>query len=244
MASPQPLWENGPRLKQVPGVFPMGTDSILLADFSAPAPRDRILDLGTGSGILPLLLLYDRAGVRATALELDANACALARKNLEANGLGQRSTVIQGDLRAYREILAPGAFDLTVSNPPYFSAGSGRRAGAGMEHARSDETCSLTELCEAAAWATRWGGRFTLVFRPERLCDLLDALRRTGFEPKRLCPVHHTQTAPVNLILLDARRGGKPGLTWENDLYLYHPDGTETPALRRIYRREGKETSL
>lgn len=231
------LWEDGPRLKQRPGVFPMGTDSILLAAFCQPSPRDRVLDLGTGTGILPLLLAFDRPGLSVTAVELSPEACTLAEENMTLNGLSGQVTVLPGDLRQHRSLIPTGRFDLTVSNPPYFPVGSGHAAENGLEHARGDGTCTLDDLCQAAAWATRWGGRFCLVFRPDRLCDLFVSLRGSGFEPKRLRPVHHDIASPVNLVLVEARRGGNPGLIWESDLYLYNADGTESDALRSIYRR-------
>jgi tRNA1(Val) A37 N6-methylase TrmN6 len=231
------LWDGGPILEQASGVFPMGTDSILLADFARPGKRDRILDLGTGSGILPVLLLSRQAQCTALALEIDPAACDLARRNLAQNQLSQRGSVLEGDLRDHRQLLKAGGFDLTVSNPPYFSRHSGPPAGNGLRDARGEHCCTLSQLCQAAAWATRWGGRFCLVFRPERLAELICALRENSLEPKRLRPVHHARSSPVNLVLLEARRGGNPGLTWEDDLYLYHPDGTETPELRRIYHR-------
>ena len=127
---------------------------------------------------------------------------------------------------------------MTLDDFDYFAANTGHAAGSGLAFARGDGTCTLTDLCRAAAWAVRWGGRFSLVFRPDRLCDLLEALRLSGFEPKRLRPVHHSVTDPVNLILLEARRGGNPGLIWEKDLYLYEPDGSPTLELQRIYRRQ------
>lgn len=237
MRSLETLWNGGPTLEQAPGVFPMGTDSILLAAFTRMGNRDRLLDLGTGTGILPLLLLYGRPGATATAIERDAAACDLARRNLRRNGLDGQAAVLQGDLRNHRSLLPTGQFDCTVANPPYFAEGTGYAAGSGLEYARGDGACTLRDLCQAAAWATRWGGRFSLVFRPDRLCDLITVLRETGFEPKRLRPVHHTLGAPVNLILLEARRGGSPGLVWEPDLCLYLPDGSETPELRQIYHR-------
>lgn len=234
---PETLWDNGPILEQAPGVFPMGTDSILLADFSHPDPRARILDFGTGNGILPILLLYDHPDLTATALEKSAPACSLAKKNFQRNSLTSRITLLEGDLRDYRTILPCGGYDLTISNPPYFPLDGGYIASKGLQEARSELSCTLSQLCAAAAWATRWGGSFCLVFRPERLCDLLTCLREHGLEPKRIRPVHHTVGMPVNLLLLEARRGGKPGLIWENDLYLYTSDGRETPEVRRIYRR-------
>lgn len=235
---PQTLWDGGPILHQAPGVFPMGTDSVILADFARPGPKDRILDLGTGTGILPILLLYDRPRCTGAAIELDAGACELARKNFEANGLWDRIRLIPGDLRQHREKIPTGQFDLTVSNPPYFGAGTGPDAASGLKNARGDSTCNLQELCRAAAWATRWGGSFCLVFRPDRLCELISSLKEAGFEPKRIRPVHHTPTSPVNLILIESRRGGNPGLTWEKDLFLRDEQGNESAELKRIYRRE------
>lgn len=213
------FWPGGPVLSGGPGVFPTSTDPILLSDFARPGPSDHILDLGTGSGILPVLLLHDRPGASAAAIEIDPAACALAEKNFRQNGLEDRTALIAGDLREYRSLLPPGGFDLTVSNPPYFQKGAGKDAR--LKNARGDETCTLADLCAAAAWATRWGGRFCLVFRPERLCDLMVCLREKGLEPKRLRPVCHSPDHGVSMILLEARRGGKPGLSWEKTLFLH-----------------------
>ena len=234
---PETLWDGGPILYSAPGVFPMGTDSILLADFARPGRRDRILDLGTGSGILPVLLLSKCPQAQALALELSPAACRLAEQNLAANGLTDRCQVVEGDLRDHRQLLTAGSYDLVVSNPPYFALNSGFVAEKGLHHARSDGSCTLEDLCTAAGYGLKWGGRLCVVFRPERLCSLIACLQKAGMEPKRLLPVHHRPGQPVNLILLEARRGGKPGLTWEPDLYLYTPEGQESPRLRAIYHR-------
>lgn len=232
------LWDGGPLLHQSPGVFPMGTDSILLADFARPGPKDRVLDLGTGTGLLPILLLFSRPRLTASAIEKSPEACQTAQKNFHCNGLSDRIRLIPGDLREHRSLIPTGQFDLTISNPPYFPAGSGPDAGSGLKDARGDATCTLDDLCQAAAWATRWGGSFCLVFRPDRLSELFLSLKNAGFEPKRIRPVHHTAHSAVNLILVEARRGGNPGLIWEKDLYLRDETGMESPELRRIYRRE------
>lgn len=232
------LWDGGPLLHQSPGVFPMGTDSILLADFARPGPKDRVLDLGTGTGLLPILLLFSRPRLTASAIEKSPEACQIAQKNFDCNGLSDRIRLIPGDLREHRSLIPTGQFDLTVSNPPYFPSGSGPDAGSGLKDARGDATCTLEDLCGAAAWATRWGGSFCLVFRPDRLSDLFLSLKNAGFEPKRIRPVHHTVHSAVNLVLVEARRGGNPGLIWEKDLYLRDETGEESPELRKIYRRE------
>ena len=234
------LWDNGPRLLQEKGVFPMGTDSVLLADFAAASPRANILDLGCGTGILTILKLFGHPGRTATALELSEDACRLARNNFDLNGLSSVK-LVQGDLRDHRTLIPTGQFDLTISNPPYFSAGSGPAASGGLSAARGETACTLEELCQAAGWSTRWGGSFCLVYRPERIVPLFLALRASGFEPKRIRPVNHDPSAPVNLILVEARRGGNPGLVWERDLYLRTPEGEESPELQAIYRRRNKE---
>ena len=230
----QPLWKDGPVLHQAPDVFPLGTDSILLADFARPCKAERILDLGTGGGTLPVLMGFGRPDLRFTAVENDPAACPLARKNLAENGIP--AEVLEADLRHYREILPAGAFDLTVSNPPYFEQ-SGGLVSNHLGAARSDRGCTLAELCAAAAWATRWGGRFCLVFRPERIPALFAALEAAGFAVKRLRPVHHSPDKPANLLLIEARRGGNPGLRWEEDLFLRTADGLDSPEVLRIYHR-------
>ena len=225
------LWSGGPILNQREGVFPLGADALALSDFARPGPRDRILDLGTGSGVLPLILCWDRPEVSATAVEISPAACGLARENISRNGLEDRITLLEGDLRNHRQLLPMGVFDLAVSNPPYFPKGSGKEAR--LSAARMELTCALEDLCAAAAWSLRYGGRFCLVFRPERLCDLTEALRAQGMEPKRIRPVHHDSTKPVNLLLLEAKKGGRPGLQWEKDLYLFTEAG-QFSAIREV----------
>lgn len=229
------LWPGGPVWSGAPDVFPLGTDAILLADFARPHSGDRVLDLGTGSGVLPLLLSAGQPGLRVTAVDISPAACALARKNLADNRM--EGTVLEADLREYKSVLPCGGFDLTVSNPPYFAAGSGAAPAPHRRTAREDGTCTLPQLCAAAAWSTRWGGSFCMVFRPERLGELFSTLEQAGFAPKRLRPVHHAPGRAVSLLLIEARRGGKPGLLWEPDLYLFTAQGQESPEYRRICRR-------
>ena len=184
-----------------------------------------------------MLLLSIQPRASAAAIELEPAACQLAQKNFTCNGLDARTRLISGDLRQHRTLVPAGGFDLTVSNPPYFPVGTGYDAAAGLQNARGDGTCTLDDLCCAAAWATRWGGRFCLVFRPDRIAQLFVALDRAGFAPKRLRPVHHDAASAANLVLVEARRGGKPGLIWEKDLSLYTAQGQESPELRNIYHR-------
>lgn len=192
-------------LEQRPGVFPLGGDSQALGGFIRVRRNETVCDLGCGSGVLGLYLLSREPSLRLTGLELDEAAAALARENFAANGL--TAAVIQGDLRGARELFPAGGFDLAVSNPPYFAAGSGRSGGA----ARMEETCTLEDVCAAAGWLLRNGGRFALVHRPERLADLFCSLRAHGLEPKRMQLVQ-TANRPPSAVLLEACQQAKPGL--------------------------------
>ena len=192
-------------LRQQEGVFPLGSDSQLLGGFAQVRRGERVCDLGCGSGVLGLYLLAREPSLRLTGLELDPKAVRLAQDNFAANRLDAQ--VVQGDLRAVRHLFPAGCFDLAVSNPPYFAVGSGFSGGS----ARMEETCSLADLCAAAAWLVRSGGRFALVHRPERLCDLFCALRASGLEPKRMQLVQAPDKTP-SAVLLEACRQGKPAL--------------------------------
>lgn len=189
------------------GVFPLGGDALALGDFASVKAGQRVCDLGTGSGALLLLLARRAEGLSLTGVELDPLSAQTARENLEANRLP--GEIVAGDLRAVP--LSAGSFDLVIANPPYFPVGGGRSGGP----ARSEKFCSLDELCAAAARLTRNGGRFALCHRPERLADVVCALRAHGLEPKRLKLISHGPEHPPSLLLMEAVRQGKPGLKIE-----------------------------
>ena len=189
------------------GVFPLGGDALALGEFATVRPRWRVCDLGTGSGALLLLLARRAEGLSLTGVEQDPLAARTARDNLAANGLP--GELVLGD---WREAPLPaGVFDLVVSNPPYFPPGSGR----GNDPARMELHGGLEELCAAAGRLLKNGGRFALCHRPERLCDVLCTLRAHGLEPKRLKLVAHSPAHPPALLLVEAVKGGRPGLTVE-----------------------------
>lgn len=185
------------------GVFPLGGDTLALGRFATVRRRWRVCDLGTGSGALLLLLAGREAGLSLTGVELDPLAAETARGNLELNGLEGR--IWQGNWQDAP--LPAGGFDLVVSNPPYFARGSGGRGGPG----RMEEE-KLEQLCRAAARLVRSGGRFALCHRPERLTDLLCALRASGLEPKRMQLVAASPAHVPSLVLLEGVRQGRPGL--------------------------------
>ena len=189
------------------GVFPLGGDALALGEFATVRPRWRVCDLGTGSGALLLMLARRAPDLQLAGVERDPLAARTARDNLAANGLP--GELVLGD---WREAPLPaGVFDLVVSNPPYFPPGSGR----GNDPARMELHGGLEELCAAAGRLLKNGGRFALCHRPERLCDVLCTLRAHGLEPKRLKLVAHSPAHSPALLLVEAVKGGRPGLTVE-----------------------------
>lgn len=189
------------------GGFPLGQDTLLLGRFATLRRGGRVCDLGCGAGALPLLLLARESSLDLSGVELDGEAAALARHNLAENGLS--GVIRTGDLRRVREQFPAGRFDLVVSNPPYFPAGSGESGGS----ARMELCCTLTQVCAAAAFLLKNGGRFALVHRPERLAGLMEALGQSGLEPKRLQMVQHDRDKPPSAVLVEAVRQGRPGLS-------------------------------
>ena len=232
------LWPGGPRYISGGGAFPLSTDSVLLADFAANVRAGKLIDLGCGGGILTVLLQRSHPGAAVCGIELQADAAAQCRENLELNGMDSGG-ILFGDLRCARTLYAAGSFDLAVSNPHYFPTGSGCTSpDAARAAARDERTCTLRELCEAAALLVRWGGAFCVVHRPERLSELCCTLTDCALELKRLRMVQHRPDSAPNLVLLEARRGGKPGLSILPPLILTEPDGSDSAEIRRIYHRE------
>ena len=190
-------------LCQPEGVFPLGEDALALGGFATVKRGWRVCDLGTGSGCLLLLLAGREEELRLSGVDRDPAAAQAARDNLARNGLS--GEIWTGDWRAVP--FAPGSFDLVISNPPYFKAGSGGDGGT----ARMEEA-ALTDWCAAAGRLTKNGGRFALVHRPERLAELFLTLARSGLEPKRLQLIQHDAHTPPSAVLVEAVRQGRPGL--------------------------------
>ena len=224
-------------------LFPPGTDSFLLSSLPRLKPGLRICDLGSGNGLLGLLLLQRQPRLTVTGVELQPCSAALADRNAAENGLEDRLCTLRGDLRNIRQLLPTGSMDLVVSNPPYYPAQSGALSdAAALQTARAEVHCTLDDLCSAAAWLLRWGGSFCLVHKPERLTDLLCSLRSAAIEPKRLRMVCCRPESAPSLVLVEGRRGGKPGLTVEEPLILQNSDGSPTRELDIIYFRKQEDT--
>lgn len=219
------------------GQFPPGLDSFLLASLPELRAGLRVCDLGCGTGLLGLLLLQREPRLAAvTGLDIQPEAVRLGTLAAAENGLEDRLRFRLEDLR--ETALPAGSFDLAVCNPPYFSPSGGPPPREEARRiARTEASCALEDVCRAAARLLRWGGRFCLVHKPERLTDLVCGLRREGLEPKRLRLVCARPEKAPSLILLEARRGGRPGLRVEPALILEDPDGSPSAELDRVYFR-------
>ena len=232
------LWPGGPKFLQSDTGFKLSTDSVLLAHFVNTSRVKRCIDLGSGAGILTVLLCEKNPNLQIEGVEIQQDSVTLSKQNLEANGLSNRAVIHHADLREHRRFLEAGVYDLVVSNPPYFAEHSGKSAPVTSRAiARDERTCSLTDLCTAAGYLCRWGGNFAVVHRPERLSELFCAMTCAGIEPKRLQLICYRSNCIPSLVLVEGRRGGKPGLTIEAPLVLTNPDGSQSDKVLQIYHR-------
>lgn len=231
------LWPDGPQFIRRDGVFPLGTDSVLLASFSQNMRDRRACDLGCGAGVLSILLAWHNPHLSVDAVDILPAAVENTRENAAVNGLSERVAVRLMDLRDYRQLEA-GAYDHVTANPPYYAQGSGKSPQSpDIAKARAEQACTLSDICRAAAYLTRWGGRFTLVHKPERMAEVIALCAQNGLEPKRLRLVQHKARSQPNLFLLECRRGARPGLVVEPPLILAEDDGSDSEEIKRIYHR-------
>ena len=222
---------NGLTLTLCDGAFPLSTDSMLLSYFVRLPKQASVLDLGSGCGTLGLLLCSKDANCRITGVELDAKAHQEALENIRRNRLSSRMESICADLRSVSDRFSAGSFSCCISNPPYFSEGAASRS---LPNARQELSCTPEDLFRCGSSLLKFGGDFFLVHKPERLADLIATAAKYRLEAKRLCLVRHKEGSPVNLILLQLRKGAKPGLQWE-EIILHRADGSPTSLYQEIY---------
>ena len=223
--------QNGFTLRLCEGAFPLSTDSIALADFAKLPKNARVLDLGAGCGTIGLMLCAKDETCSVVGVEIDENAHKTAIVNCADNHITDRYSSICADIRAIPDLVKPGSFHVCISNPPYFTGGFQSKTAA---VARQECLCTLETLFSSAAWALRYGGDFFLVHKPERLSEICALGSKYTLEPKRLRLLRHRQDGPVSLILVQCRKGGKPGLIWEEES-LHDHCGNITDYYRSIY---------
>lgn len=216
-----------------------GTDAVLLSHFAAPARGERVCELGTGCGAIALRLCASGAPLAVHGVDIAREAIALANMSAEAFVGSPTPTFAVADWNEPSSIAPAGSFRRVVCNPPYFPPDSGIRSREPVVRlARHEQPDTLAAVCRAAAWLLQYSGRFCLCHRPERLAAVLATLIAHGLEPKRLQAVQQTANTPPWLFLIEARKGGKPGLSWEAPLILGEADGTPSAAYREIYGSE------
>lgn len=220
---------NGFTLDAAQGSFPLSTDSMLLGDFVKLQKNAQVLDLGAGCGTLGVLLCARDATCQVTGVELSESAHAAAQDNIRRNSLQGRMHSLCAYLRTVS--LQPGSFSVCVSNPPYFSGGPASKENP---LARREDCCSPEELFAAAAKALKFGGDFFLVHKPERLAQLIACGAKENLEAKRLRLVRHSEGGEISLILLQFRKGGKPGLIIE-EATLFDKENKPTNYYQSVY---------
>ena len=220
-----------------------GTDAVLLADFASPKRIDRAVDLCTGGGIIPLLWLCgDAPREKMIGVEIQRACCELARMSIAANGDGERFDVMECDLRQVENYLPREKFSLVTCNPPYFAAGSGfANKSESRTIARSETMCHSLDVCRAAKYLLKYGGRLCLCQRPERMADVICAMRECLIEPKRIRLVQPRANSEPWLGLVEGRRGGRPGIKFMPTLIVENGSGSYSDEMRQIYGRYGDE---
>ncbi len=222
---------NGFTLDFSPGAFPLSTDTIALSGFVKLPKNAKVLDLGSGCGSLGHLLCAKSGDCHITGIELDEAAHEMALKNAQTNGISSRFHSICADMNTVSGFLTPGHFSVCVSNPPYFASGPQSQKAP---LARREDCCTMDSLFRAASWALKYGGSFYLVHRPERLAELCATGSRYKLEPKRLCLLRHRSDGPITLLLLECRKGAKPGIILEEES-LFDAQGEPTAYYRNLY---------
>jgi tRNA1(Val) A37 N6-methylase TrmN6 len=214
-------------------VFSFSLDAVLLARFAGLPPRGRVLDLCTGNGVIPLLLTT-RTSALIDGVEIQPRLADMAKRSVQLNGLGDRITIIEDDLRVWN--LQGESYDAVTVNPPYLPMQAGEhKENQHQAMARHELGCTLEDVIAACARSIRAGGRVSMVHRPARLADIIDLMRRYRLEPKRLRFVHPRSAAEANMVLIEATRYGKPEIRLLPPLIVYRSDGDYTSELQDVF---------
>jgi len=217
--------------------FKFGNDSVFLADFTNVKAGEIVVEFGTGSGVIPLLLAFKKEPVKVIGIEIQERLVELARRNIRMNNLEEKVEVIQGDFSRASEYIEPGTIDLVVTNPPYMPPGRGKiTRGIEKAIARHEIYASLEDVIREAAALLKNGGRMTIVHRSLRLVEIFSLMRKYNLEPKRLRIVQSRSYMGAKTVLIEARKGSKPGLEVEPVLIVYEgKTGEYTEEVKKIY---------
>lgn len=230
------LQRNGYRIIQDSNRFCFGMDAVLLSTFAKANAGDAVLDMGTGTGIIPILMAGKTNASKFMALEIQEESADMARRSVALNQLEDRITVVDGDIKQAREIFLPASFDVVTCNPPYMIGQHGIvNPESPMAIARHEILCTLEDVISQAAKVLKPGGNFYLVHRPFRLAEIMTTLAKYKLEPKRMQLVYPFVDKEPNMVLIEANRGGRPRLTVEKPLIVYQEPGKYTDEIYDIY---------
>lgn len=229
----------GYEIIQSPGRFCFGMDAVLLSSYAKVRKRELALDLGTGTGILPILLEAKNEGEHYTGLEIQEESADMARRSVSHNGLEDKIDIVTGDIKEASGIFGAASFHVITTNPPYMiGEHSLKNENEALYIARHEALCTLDDILRESARLLKPKGRFYMVHRPFRLPEILAKMSAYGIEPKRMRLVYPHIDKEPNMVLLEGLRGGRPRMQVEPPLIVYRKDGEYTEELLEIYRRK------
>ena len=230
------LNRNGYKIIQNPEKFCFGMDAVLLSGFAKVKTGENALDLGTGTGIIPILLEAKTDGKHFTGLEIQEESADMARRSVSYNHLEEKISIVQGDIKEADRLFALASFDVITSNPPYMTGNHGLvNPQIPKAIARHEVLCTFDDVARQAARLLKPGGRFYLVHRPFRLAELIVTLSKYHLEPKRMKLVYPFADKEPNMVLIEAIRGAQPRITVESPLIVYQKPGVYTDEIYSIY---------
>ncbi|MCD8121855.1 MAG: tRNA1(Val) (adenine(37)-N6)-methyltransferase [Clostridiales bacterium] len=230
------LQRNGYHIIQKKKGFCFGMDAVLLSGFASVRRGERALDLGTGTGIIPILLEAKTEGEHFTGLEIQEEVAGMAGRSVRLNHLEDRVEIVKGDIREASRIFGRASFDVVTSNPPYMTGFRGlKNPDLPKAIARHEILCTLEDVVRETELLLKPGGRFYLVHRPERLAEILSVLNGHHLEPKRMKLVHPFVDREANMVLVEAVRGGKPMMKVEAPVIVFREPGVYSEEITTVY---------
>lgn len=230
------LQRNGYRIIQHPEKFCFGMDAVLLSGFAKAHRGDRVLDLCTGTGIIPILMEAKTEAAHLTGLEIQAESADMARRSVQLNGLEEKIDIVTGDVKEAGSYFSSASFDVITCNPPYMIGRHGLvNPEAPKAIARHEILCTLEDVVGQSASLLKPGGHFYLVHRPFRLAEIITMLVQYKLEPKRMRLVYPYVDKEPNMVLIEAVRGGKSRITVEKPLIIFSGPGVYSPEIREKF---------
>lgn len=230
------LQRNGYQIIQNPEKFCFGMDAVLLSGFVKVKPGGTVLDLGTGTGIIPILLEAKTLAGHLTGLEIQEESADMARRSVDLNELSGKIDIITGDIKEADSLFPSASFDVITSNPPYMIGEHGlKNPDEPKAIARHEVLCTLKDVVGQAARLLKPGGHFFMVHRPFRLAEIITMMSGYGLEPKRMQLVYPFADKEPNMVLIEGVRGGRPRMTVEKPLIIYSAPGVYMPEIYEIY---------